>query len=377
MGTSLWFSANSVTTSLQSLWGLGPSEIGGLVAATQIGFIAGTAVLAATGLADRFSASRVFFIACIAGAIANAAFATSPNYASALALRTLTGITLAGIYPIGMKLVVSWTRGNTGWALSLLVGMLTLGTALPHGIRAAGASLPWQAVVLASSILALIGGAIVFRMGTGPHVEPARAAASRAEHGSAFGAFRDPHFRRYAYGYFGHMWELYAFWTLVPWLVAATLGRGAANATISGVSFGVIATGTAGCIAGGVLSRHLNGAAVAALALALSGAACIAFPLVATYAAPAGLALLFVWGAAVVADSPQFSSLSARVAPPEFIGGALAAQNCIGFAVTAVAIALVTSELERFGAYVTWLLVPGPALGLVALLKSRGDIRPS
>ncbi|NTV12179.1 MAG: MFS transporter, partial [Zoogloea sp.] len=176
-------------------------------------------------------------------------------------------------------------------------------------------------------------------------------------------------FRASAFGYFGHMWELYAFWTLVPMLVLrAGLDRLPDAGGVAGVSFAVIGVGAAGCLFGGWWSKRVGSARVAATALVLSGLCCLVFPFAA--AALPGWALfvlMLVWGAAVVADSPQFSALSARACQPQMVGSALAIQNSIGFSITVVAIALSTSLLARWGLDIAWLLLPGPVLGLLGL----------
>ncbi|ELW9531035.1 MFS transporter [Burkholderia cenocepacia] len=374
-GTALWFSANSTAPDLMRLWQASAADIGLLTSAVQLGFIFGTLAISLSGAANRFRASRIFVCSAALGAAFNLGFAwLSSGLVTGAAFRFAVGICLAGIYPMGMKLIVGWAPDRTGSALAQLVAMLTLGTALPHAMRVVGTGLPWQWIITASSVLALIGAGVIGVLGDGARPRTNAAVGQQRGPAAVLGAFRIRAFRAATLGYFGHMWELYTFWTAVPLLIAHTaLATHFPRVGVSGLAFGVIATGAIGSLVGGTLSRTLGSAKVALGALALSGLCALTFALAWRVLPPMAMAvLLIVWGASVIADSPQFSALAARACPPEWVGGALAIQNSIGFAITVVSIAATTALLEKIGLDAIWLLVPGPVLGLAAFLWTSG-----
>nr|WP_010132099.1 MFS transporter [Microbulbifer agarilyticus] len=387
LGTSLWFSANGAADDLMASWQVTATDIGWLTNAVQAGFILGTLVLALGGIADRFRASRLFVFSALAGALFNACFAwLAHDIFTALVLRFFVGICLAGIYPVGMKLVVSWAPERAGAALAQLVAMLTLGTALPHGLRELGADVPWQWIISASSVLAIVAALLILRLGDGPHL-PAPVSANHSSRTKHFAtpavlqAFRIPRFRAAAWGYFGHMWELYAFWTVLPLLIASVgladvFQEVGLDVGVAGLSFAFIGIGALGCIVGGLLSRRVGSSVVAITALIISGCCVLIFALLWDRLSAVWLVVLFsIWGASVIADSPQFSALSASACPRELVGAALAIQNSIGFGITVISIAALSQLIAVTGPTAVWLLLPGPVLGVCGFLLTRWRAR--
>ncbi len=379
LASSTWFSGTAAAPALKSLWRLGEAQSAWLTISVQLGFVAGTFVYAVFNLADLFPARRVFACSALAGAVGNAAFALLANgFGSGLAFRFLTGVSLAGVYPVGMKIVAQWHRIGLGRHLSRLIAALTLGSSLPFLLFAAGGRLAPRTLLLVASILAAGGAALMgWGLGDGPYLRE----AARFDWKAAARVFRIRAFRRQAFGYFGHMWELYAFWSLSAgfWGAALAGASWAGGRSLSLIVFLIFLAGAAGCLAGGAASRRFGELAAARAALWISGACCALSPFI--FQLPFGVIIpcALVWGAAVIADSAQFSGLAARVCEPAYMGTALTVQNGIGFALTVVSIQIVSAAAPLLGwRWAFLLLLPGPVFGAWALSSlGREDIPPA
>ena len=372
--TSLWFAGNGVMDDLATDFALPQGALGVLTSMVQFGFIAGTVVFALLAVADRFSPSKVFFWCAVFGAGVNAAVMWDGNtYASLIAWRFLTGFWLAGIYPVGMKIAADYYEQGLGKALGYLVGALVLGTALPHLLKDLLSASPWQAVLVLTSSLALLGGlAMRLLVPDGPYRTP----GSKVQLRAISSIFQSVPFRRAVAGYVGHMWELYAFWAFVPVLLALHQELHAGPAyNVSLWTFAIIGMGGVGCVVAGYLAGRWGPRKVAAGWLGLSGMCCLLAPVVLTQPSQAGvLAFLLVWGTAVVADSPLLSTLVATHAPPALKGTALTLVNAAGFAVTIVSIQWVdTLMVTVHRPVVLVVLAAGPVLGVLALVR-RGTV---
>jgi MFS family permease len=373
LALSLWFSASAVLPALSREWGLGDGGRAGLIIAVQAGFIVGTLAAALGNLPDVVSPRALVMWGALAGALANAVLALwVDQLAPALVLRFLTGVCLAGTYPPAMKIAATWFREGRGLAIGLLVAALTVGSAAPHLVRGL-TELPWRHTLLAASLLAVLGALAVTLVREGPHRFP----PARFDLRMAAAVLRERGPRLACFGYFGHMWELYAMWAWLAAFLAASLdarGGGAyAGLNASAATFVCVGlAGGLGAYAGGALADHWGRTTLTMAAMALSGLCAILVGL--TFGGPPllTLAVAVVWGITVVADSAQFSTAVTELAPPAYVGTALTTQTCLGFALTMVSIWLIPPVVTWVG----WrwgfaVLAIGPALGVLAMARLR------
>lgn len=368
-GTSLWFAGNAVLNDLQIHFNLGIDSLGYITSAVQLGFIIGTLCFSIFTVSDRFSPRVIFFVCSVLGGFSNLSilfFAGGLN--SLMVLRFITGFLLAGIYPVGMKISADWYREDLGKAIGYLVGALVLGTAFPHLLKSIGQVLSWQQVIVSVSVTSVIGGVLIlFFVPDGPYLTK----GGKFKLNSVVKVFGSKDFRSAAFGYFGHMWELYTFWAFVPFILTAYM---TVNTTaffdVSFWSFVIIGAGSLGCITGGIISRKTGSARVAFFQLSASGICCLVSPLFFLTSIPVFILFLIFWGIMVVGDSPQFSALTAKTAPKELVGTALTIVTSIGFFITIFSIEL-TSKLSQVldPGYIFLILIIGPMLGLKSMKR--------
>ena len=371
-GMSLWFSSAAVLPDMAREAAISPDRQALLSSGVQAGFVLGALVSSIGGIADRYDPRRVFAVSALLAALANAMLLVLPLGGNlAILARFLTGALLAGVYPVGMKIVVGWGTRDRGFLVGLLVGALTLGNGLPYFASFLGGA-DWRSTIVAVSALAGVGGLVVLGVGLGPH----HARAPTFDPGAIRLAWTDRRIRAAYLGYFGHMWELFAFWAWIGAASAvsyrASLDTGAAESLGKLTAFLTIALGALACVWAGRTADRIGKANVAIIAMAVSGTAAVLTA--ATFGGPVWLTfvLVMIWGIAVIPDSAQFSALVADAAPPHLAGSLMTFQTAIGFALTILTVQMTPVVAHAIG----WPLVLaglaiGPALGIVAMLPLR------
>ena len=369
LSLTTWFSATAVLPELRDVHGLSPRQSGWLTNAVQLGFVMGALVSSLLSIPDRYPLTKLMALASLSAGLFNLSLLAAPSFVSLLGARFLTGISLALIYPPAMKFIATWFLTGRGLAMGAMVGALTLGSALPHLLRAANFSFDWQMVILVSSIFALIG-AVIFGIFSkeGPHPF----GKTKVDPRQITQILRNRPVMLANLGYFGHMWELYAMWGWILAYISAARPEDSL-ALVSALAFGVIALGAPSSVLAGLAADRFGRPTIAGACMVVSGLSSVLIGF--AYGQPLWVlgAVIFVWGFTVVADSAQFSAMVTEFSDQSLVGTALTFQMGVGFLITVFTVWLVPVVVDLLGSW-RWsflVLAPGPLIGVIAMLKLR------
>lgn len=376
LGMSPWFSATVAAPAMIAEWHLPLASGPWFTMAVQLGFVAGTLVGSVFMLSDRWRAERLAGWSAALAGIATVLIAESVHSAAgAIALRALTGVALAGVYPPGIKLVAGWWRSHRGLAIGVLVGAVTIGSASPHLVTAMAPHQDWRRVLLISAAAAFASAALfLLAVREGPYQAP----SARVSVAGLRRVVADRGVVLATAGYLGHMWELYAMWSWIALFWAAVASQHALPVVVSSMmAFLAVAAGAIGCVAAGSLADRFGRTTITMTAMVISGCCALGIGLAFRAAAsPVVLgALTLIWGVSIVADSAQFSACVTELAPAEYVGTALTIQTCLGFLLTVVSIRAVPIWVSHWGwSYAFAPLAIGPLLGTIAMFKLRVSV---
>lgn len=372
LALTVWFSATAVIPELTIVYALSPAESAWLTNGVQIGFVVGAVTASFVNLPDLVPVGRLIGLAATIAAAANAVLLVAPDPAIVIGARVVTGIALASVYPPAMKFISTWFKTGRGLALGAVIGALTLGSASPHLVRALTAGLDWQAVILASSLMTFAGGALFFLIAVEGPYPFSKAVFAPSQIGKVI-ANRPLMLANL--GYFGHMWELYAFWGwFLAYSGAALSAQGFDTPTLASlVTFAVIGIGAIGCIGAGYVADRIGRTTTTIWMMAISGTCAALIGLAFDGPLSLFLAIAILWGITVVGDSAQFSACVTEVSDPRYVGTGLTLQMGIGFALTVIAIWVTPQIAEWLGSW-RWtflILLPGPIVGIAAMAALR------
>ncbi|MHA1112488.1 MAG: MFS transporter [Promethearchaeota archaeon] len=365
---TVWFSANAIIGQIETLWVLEKSDLALLSMILIFGFVAGGLLFGIFNLSDIIKTEYFYSINGLFAAIMNFLAIFSPNFSLFLTFRFLTGFFIAGVYPTAMKLMSSWFKENRGFAVGILLGALALGSGSPYIFNIIGTVPNWRVLLSVSSCLAVVGSIVVFFFLTeGPHLSK----GAKFKFSNLIKAWSKKSVRLTNYAYFGHQWEIYAFWVWIPVYLTYVFNNvhptEDPSAVISLVTFLIFLLGAIGNVIGGKIADKIGKRKFNIIMLVISGLCSILIGFF-SWSIILSVLIAFIWGFTIVPDSAQYSVLISEFTDQQFVGTALTMQTTIGFVITAIPIQI----LPFYANLVSWsfgftMLAIGPIFGLVSL----------
>ena len=367
-----WFSATVILPELTLRTQLGESQQVWLTNAVQLGFVLGAVLIAFFNISDSMSLTVLIALSCTLAAVANLLLLWTDTPFGSITLRLITGAALSGVYPPVVKLIATWFQKGRGIAMGIIIGALTVGSAMPHLFRAIAAEANWMFVIWASSLTTFLAGLIfLIFMSEGPFAF----ARTRFDPLQIIQVLRSKSLTLVNIGYVGHMWELYAMWAWI--LTFARFSEHSFDVFPFGTpeyfSFFIISVGAIGCVIAGRLSDVYGRCYTTAILMLVSGICAFSIGFLVDISPLLFTAVALLWGMTIVADSGQFSTAVTELSEPHLVGTALTFQMALGFGVTVIAVWLVPIAAQRLGSF-RWaflFLVPGPFIGAIAMLSLR------
>ncbi len=375
LAMSLWFSASAVSSTLATVMKLSPFQVPWITASVQIGFVVGAMLSAIFGIQDRVNPRFLFPASAVLASVFNLLFVFEVHIVIlGFILRFLTGMFLAGIYPVAVQFISLWFPKRRGLAIGILIGGLTLGSALPEFVVGLAFAGTWNTLIMISSGLAFIAAIISIITF---HDAPISIRTQKFKLSSVSKIIKNRSLMYDNVGYFGHMWELYAMWTWLPtflylsWNDYFTGQSLLEYSTIASfVSIGV--AGIIGAVIGGHIADKIGRTAETAGSMLISGLCAVIIGITFGDIPIITFAVAFIWGITVISDSAQFSTAVTELAPSEYVGSALTFQMAVGFLLTVGSINLIGYVIPIVGwRYAFSLLSLGPLIGIISMLKLR------